>query len=162
MDSLRQNCKLSKPKHEIPSKKHPHPPTHPNSWVYFLDTLDTLDSRCWAIIICDRKKWKVNLCFSAWENGRLSDSKMSTIASTFSLTMMRTSGEKKLRARGEKTEGPKSFSPYASEIHEDTKSFSPLTWTIMDKISDCPSPSLHLPKRSNHTHHNTRIIDYII
>ena len=76
--------------------------------------------------------------------------------------MTRTSGEKKLRARGEKTEGAKSFSPHALEIHEDTKSFSPLTWTIMDKIGDCPRSSLNLPKRSNHTHHNTRIFDYII
>ena len=76
--------------------------------------------------------------------------------------MMRTSGEKKLRARGEKTEGAKSFSPHALEIHEDAKSFSPLTWTIMDKIGDCPRSSLNLPKRSNHNHHNTRIIDYII
>ena len=54
-------------------------------------------------------------------------SKLSTIAlSTFSLTMMRTSGEDKLRARREKTEGAKSFSLHALEIHEDTKSFSPL------------------------------------
>jgi hypothetical protein len=32
----------------------------------------------------------------------------------------------------------------------------------MDKIGDCPRSSLNLPKRSNHTHHNTRIFDYII
>eukprot|EP01043_Picozoa_sp_COSAG02_P045463 COSAG02_NODE_4156_length_5698_cov_5911.583318_2_plen_142_part_00 len=62
----------------------------------------------------------------------------------------------------EKTEGAKSFSPHALEIHEDTKSFSPLAWTIMDKTGDCPRSSLNLPKRSNHTHHNTRIFDYII
>ena len=57
------------------------------------------------------------------------------------LTMMRTSGEKKLRARGEKTEGAKSFSPHALEIHEDTKSF-PLLRTDMDKIVNCLSPKV--------------------